>query len=172
LKYALGLTIVCALVVGTPAARVAACPECDAAAAGMADEGKGHGPTSTEPTFARLTPPDERTGPGAAAPALNGDADAPGKRWSFNLGADVPSAYFFRGYLQQDEGFIVQPFLNLGYTIYQDDTWRVRPYVGWWNSIHDSPNGGTRGGHGPTPSYRSSRCSTAATATARAGTSR
>ena len=44
----------------------------------------------------------------AAAPA-----PAP-KRATLTTGIDFPTAYMFRGIFQEDEGFITQPFVDLG----------------------------------------------------------
>jgi hypothetical protein len=49
------------------------------------------------------------------------------------VGADVPSAYFFRGYKQEsDAAFTFQPFVDVG--VAAND--KVKFNFGSWNSIH------------------------------------
>lgn len=50
-------------------------------------------------------------------------------------GLDVPTAYFFRGYLQADRGLILQPYLNV-FAVHSLDDVVVRPYVSMFNSTH------------------------------------
>jgi hypothetical protein len=110
------------------------CPECKTAAADMADQ-----PQPVDPKNLTLDQPDGET---LKRPPSD-------RRFHVNAGVDFPSSYFFRGYAQQTEGFIVQPFITLSATIYDDKNIRVRPYIGWWNSFGDTATTGTRGGHGP-----------------------
>lgn len=53
-----------------------------------------------------------QTAPAPAAPPAA--APAPSKRVTLTVGADVTSAYLFRGILQQDQGFILQPYVDVG----------------------------------------------------------
>lgn len=64
---------------------------------------------------------------------------------SFSAGADITSAYFFRGYLQEDSGFIFQPWAELGVTIVngEDGLPGVSLAVGSWNSFHSEKTGAT-----------------------------
>jgi len=57
-------------------------------------------------------------------------------RLSFSLGADVTNAYYFRGFLQEDSGFILQPWADLAFDIYQSDDASVNVQAGSWNSFH------------------------------------
>ena len=61
-----------------------------------------------------------------AAPAINNGAV------SFSLGVDVPTKYIFRGYELQEDGLIVQPYVEASFSVYED----VDFYVGLWNSLH------------------------------------
>jgi hypothetical protein len=70
------------------------------------------------------------------------------KRFNLALGVDFPTQYFYRGYLQQDRGFIAQPFLTISANLGDENGLLVRPYVGWWNSLHSKPVNAVRGGHG------------------------
>jgi hypothetical protein len=59
---------------------------------------------------------------------------------SFSGGIDVPSAYYFRGYRQADQGLILQPYLNI-FTACPCGDVIVRPYVSLFHSRHfDSDN--------------------------------
>ena len=85
-----------------------------------------------------------------AIPAIADDGDDPTEpvnqgRLSFSLGADITSAYFFRGYLQEDSGFIFQPWAELGVTLADgsDDSPGVSLTFGNWNSFHSEETGAT-----------------------------
>jgi hypothetical protein len=61
----------------------------------------------------------------------------------FNLsgGIDVPSAFYFRGYEQADQGPIFQPYLNVYRTVAVGDEIIVKPYVSFFHSANwDSGN--------------------------------
>ena len=59
---------------------------------------------------------------------------------------DFANAYYFRGIRQETEGYIIQPYLDLGATIFKGEgslkTFTVN--VGTWNSLH---SGGLTGTH-------------------------
>ena len=65
--------------------------------------------------------------------------------FSFSLGADITSAYFFRGYLQEDEGFIFQPWAEFGVAVVDavDNSPGVSLTFGNWNSFHSEKTGAT-----------------------------
>ena len=74
----------------------------------------------------------------------------PEKVVSGQLGFDVTSQYFFRGLLQENQGIIFQPRVELGYGLYDaegdDGTLRSLDLrFGLWNSLHDGPTGGAGG---------------------------
>jgi hypothetical protein len=78
----------------------------------------------------------DAAGLAGAAPAASGETFA----LLFSGGIDFPTAFYFRGYLQADEGLIVQPYLNL-FTAFTHDEVVVRPYVSLFHSAHpDSDN--------------------------------
>ena len=54
----------------------------------------------------------------AAAPA---PAPPPPKPLTLTAGADFPTAYMFRGIFQEDEGFIFQPWVDLGIALYSGE---------------------------------------------------
>ncbi len=73
--------------------------------------------------------------PAAGAPAAK-DPSQP-RRLSISGGVNFTTAYYHRGYLQENKGFVAQPYLTLGYTLGDPKTLAVTPYVGTWNSLHD-----------------------------------
>jgi hypothetical protein len=57
-------------------------------------------------------------------------------------GVDYTTAYFFRGYNQEDARFIVQPWATIGATVLDSDNLDISAYLGTWNSLHAQPSGG------------------------------
>ena len=66
-----------------------------------------------------------------SAPAVNNGAV------SFSLGADIPTKYIFRGYEIEEDGLIVQPYLEASFAIGDG----VDFYLGTWHSFEET-NGG------------------------------
>ncbi|MBL8750225.1 MAG: hypothetical protein JNK78_13750 [Planctomycetes bacterium] len=70
---------------------------------------------------------------------------APEKVVSGAFGIDFTTAYFFRGIQQENQGIISQPWIELGYGLYEggeEDTMRSLGLTfGLWNSLHDGPTG-------------------------------
>ncbi len=64
-------------------------------------------------------------------------------RISLDIGADFTTHYFFRGVLQEDQGFIVQPYANVGFTVFEGDgvVNSVTLTTGIWNSFHGEQTG-------------------------------
>lgn len=60
---------------------------------------------------------------------------------AFELGVDWTSAYYFRGLLQEDDGFIIQPWAEASARVYQSDDSEITLIVGIWNSVHDAATG-------------------------------
>lgn len=58
-------------------------------------------------------------------------------RVTFVAGVDFPTAYVFRGILQEDKGFIAQPYVDFGVAVGP----RVSVNIGTWNSPHTGPTG-------------------------------
>ena len=73
--------------------------------------------------------------PAAAQPAPD-PAPAP-KPVTLTVGADFPTAYMFRGIFQEDKGFIMQPFVDVGIAAAPG----VTINAGLWNSVHSGPSG-------------------------------
>jgi hypothetical protein len=65
------------------------------------------------------------------------------------FGIGLTTQYFFRGLLQENQGIIAQPWIELGYALYEadaDDGLRdLGLTFGLWNSLHDGPTGGAGG---------------------------
>lgn len=63
------------------------------------------------------------------------------------FGLDLTNQYFFRGMQQENQGFIAQPWVELGYALTSgDESLRALDLkFGLWNSLHDGPTGGTGG---------------------------
>jgi hypothetical protein len=56
---------------------------------------------------------------------------------TLTTGADFPTAYVFRGIMQEDEGFIAQPPLDFGLTLGHG----VTVNIGKWDSLHSADTG-------------------------------
>jgi hypothetical protein len=50
----------------------------------------------------------------------------------FTGGVDFRDQYFFRGYNYVSSGFIAQPYVQLGYTIFRDENLALTPHGGAW----------------------------------------
>jgi hypothetical protein len=74
--------------------------------------------------------------------------------WTFEVGLDVATQYFFRGILQEDAGFIAQPYGNVGVSLYESDGWLTNIGLngGLWNSVHSRKTGASGPG-GPSAWY-------------------
>jgi len=62
---------------------------------------------------------------------------------SLAVGLDFTTAYFFRGYLQEDHGSILQPAAELGIELLEGDTTSLSLVLGTWNSYHSRSTGAT-----------------------------
>ncbi|MCI0483280.1 MAG: hypothetical protein L0Y78_01725 [candidate division NC10 bacterium] len=62
---------------------------------------------------------------------------------SVGVGVEFPTAYFFRGILQEDDGFIAQPFLETNIKVYEGDAPlnSVSAKLGIWNSFQSESPG-------------------------------
>jgi hypothetical protein len=57
-------------------------------------------------------------------------------------GVDLTTAYFFRGYNQEDQGVIVQPYFNSTSSSRQREN-PITGYIGTWNSFHSEKTSAT-----------------------------
>ena len=64
---------------------------------------------------------------------------------SFSAGADVVTTYVFRGIEQEDSGFIIQPYLEIGTNIFENEDYSLDLTLGNWNSLHSEETGATTG---------------------------
>ncbi len=78
-----------------------------------------------------------------------------GVNYGVEVGVTLTTAYFFRGINQEDQGFIAQPYFEVGVPILVDDSrgFRLEANVGQWNSFHDEHTGSS--GQGPSSWYES-----------------
>lgn len=65
------------------------------------------------------------------------------RRVSFEGGADIYNKYYFRGFLEEDKGFIFQPWAELGFNLYEADgaLSSIDLTIGTWNSLHSEAPG-------------------------------
>jgi hypothetical protein len=56
---------------------------------------------------------------------------------SLSGGLDVPTAYYFRGILQEDEDFIAQPYVDATFSLHKNDKGfnSLSASLGMWNSL-------------------------------------
>lgn len=76
------------------------------------------------------------------------DAPATTSLLSTSAGVDFTSAYFFRGYLQEDDGLIAQPWFEVGATLIEadhEDEPQLDLVIGTWNSFHSEQTGALGG---------------------------
>ena len=62
-------------------------------------------------------------------------------------GLDWTTAYFFRGYNQEDTGLILQPYATITAALVSNDNFTLNGYVGTWNSFHDKKTAASGNGN-------------------------
>lgn len=69
---------------------------------------------------------------------------------SFSIGNDFTTKYYFRGIIQEDDGFITQPYGEVAVDLYEGDgaIGSVTASAGIWNSVHSEQTGDSGGGPG------------------------
>ena len=126
--------IISAIVAG----RAAACPVCQLGAAAIVGT-YNNALRACRLSAAPTTQP--TTQPSGTAPLEN---EGHHELLPFGLtvagGADFTTAYYHRGYIMDDQGFIAQPWLNLAMGAITKDQFALTPYVGGWADIQ---SGGT-----------------------------
>ena len=83
-------------------------------------------------------------GASLAAAGLVRAADEPAPNTgglTFSGGADYVTDYYFRGYLQEDDGFIIQPYVQMGIKLMESDQVSITPFIGTWMSFHEEKTG-------------------------------
>jgi hypothetical protein len=84
------------------------------------------------------------TGSAVALEGEDGAQPAPGSAIHAELGFDITNKYFFRGLLQEDNGFIGQPWFDISVDLVERDGWTLSANVGTWSSFHgESDTAGT-----------------------------
>jgi hypothetical protein len=71
---------------------------------------------------------------------------------SISGGVDYTTAYFFRGYNQEDSGLIFQPYAELGINLFEGESMSLSANLGIWNSFHENQ---TTAVSGPSSWYES-----------------
>jgi len=82
-------------------------------------------------------------------------AEAEASPFSFSMGVDSVTQYFFRGILQEDDGFIAQPWAEMGVNLYSGDGLvnSIDWSIGTWHSLHEQHTG--TDSNGPAAWYES-----------------
>lgn len=60
---------------------------------------------------------------------------------AFSTGFDITTEYWFRGIGQENQGLILQPWVDATFELYSSDNLTLSGSVGLWNSIHDAVPG-------------------------------
>jgi hypothetical protein len=92
------------------------------------------GPAMAQTPAPPSTPPAEEKGPNTG-------------RISLSAGVDYTTHYYFRGILQEDSDWIVQPYGEVTFRLYQGEgaLSSVFATLGIWNSLHGGPTGADGG---------------------------
>ena len=82
----------------------------------------------------------------AAVALTAGTASAQNEgRVSVGAGIDFVTSYYFRGIVQETGGFIAQPYLEAGLSLYEGDNGSASLAAGTWNSLHSRTDAGFAG---------------------------
>ena len=67
---------------------------------------------------------------------------------SFSMGSDITTDYYFRGIVQENDGFIVQPYAEVGVSLFEGKgaITSVTATGGVWNSVHSEQTGASGDG--------------------------
>ena len=64
---------------------------------------------------------------------------------SLESGVEFTNAYYFRGIIQENQGFITQPYATVSFALFEGDgdglINSLGLFMGIWNSFHDGPSG-------------------------------
>ncbi|MCY4598760.1 MAG: hypothetical protein OXF27_02430 [Acidobacteria bacterium] len=66
-------------------------------------------------------------------------------RVSVSAGIDFSSSYYFRGIVQETSGFIAQPYLEAGMSLFEGENGSVSLAAGTWSSLHSVGDAGFDG---------------------------
>lgn len=93
-----------------------------------------------EPTVARLVTDRALAGVSFTTPAPTAqDPAEPESPFTVTVGVDVPSDYVWRGFLQENSGFIAQPYVDFGVALSETVSFNA----GIWTSMHSAESTGT-----------------------------
>jgi hypothetical protein len=97
---------------------------------------------ASSPALAQVTTPASEPATAPAAPPAEDKAPNTG-RISLSAGVDYTTHYYFRGILQEDQDWIVQPYAEVTFKLYQGEgaLSSVFATLGIWNSLHGGPTG-------------------------------
>jgi hypothetical protein len=106
----------------------------------MADDAP-ESPGATPRQGAAAAPSQQLPQPAPADPDAAEVVEEPTGLFSLEGALTFPTAYVFRGYVYEDQGWIFQPeaYLSFNLPALQDnDVVAITPYVGTWNTIHEN----------------------------------
>lgn len=95
-------------------------------------------------------------GPSATTARAQEDAPVNAGNVGIDVGVDVTTHYYFRGALQEDQGLIVQPWGELGISVFDEGEGPVQSlgfYAGIWTSFHEEQTGAMTDADGPDSWY-------------------
>lgn len=92
---------------------------------------------ATIPPRRDTAPAGETRADDAAAPPQPTAAD----RIHVALDLTYTTQYFFRGLVQETDGLILQPSIEIGFDLVTNDNWSLAASAGMWNSFHDEKTG-------------------------------
>lgn len=79
-------------------------------------------------------PPEKEVAPHASIPHFS---------LQFNL--DATTAYFYRGIIQEDSGWILQPAARVNVTLHENPQFKLDAFFSTWNSLHGQKTGADQG---------------------------
>lgn len=134
--YALSLPMILALLAtGAPAFARQSTEQADPMSGGIQTAGADGGDPTEE--YGVTQRRDAKAPDAEEATASDQDASA----IHFRITVDYTTAYFFRGFRQEDRGFIIQPGGELGIDLHSSDSFSIGAIAGIWNSFHDRATG-------------------------------
>ncbi len=90
-------------------------------------------------SHAQSRPVDDASAPDAAIAVEEAASEEEAEsRLRFAIGGDIYSAYYFRGMLVENEGFIFQPYANVEFDLVSNDTLTLTLDAGVWDSFQSA----------------------------------
>lgn len=106
--------------------------------AGIATAGPGVGELDNE--FGATLKSPAKAAKSEGAPEVKPEEEED-QRIHLRVGLDWSSAYYSRGFKQENRGSVVQPWAELGFTLHKWDTGEFGVFLGTWNSVHSKKTG-------------------------------